>query len=577
MRIDLNCPVELWRSELHHGDSPACDMMFYNLSDTVVTSVEVTLILQGGDEEQRIISRARDLDGRPQTAFAMTAPLEKDDSFTGVEVLIEKVWFSTGIVWRRGKDSLVEYTSNRLPTSLQLEQLRFVAGKGAVGFPEEQEQVWLCACGRPNALNEKVCVRCHQSRQKVFTEYSREAVERANRLRQQQLSLQTKAVREENSRRQAEREKEYYIRRARKRKIIAITAVVVTLLGAGFSTWQWGLPYLRYRNAVKTMEQGDLTAARAAFEAMPGYADADDRARQCLYGAAVADMESEDVALLAAAADTFRSIPDYEDAAANALVCDFRRAGLLMDTDRPAAAALYRELARADYPGAADMVTQCAYLDACDLMDAGNYAAARSAFLTLSGWSDADDRAARCLYLPAVSAIEDGDFDTAIDLLTQLPAGYDDADTQLARARYGKGVSLCEAGELKEAGMLFLACGDYQDAPEQANTCLYTLARQTADAGHWMEAAELYALIPGYEDAVEQFRTCTYKAAGEAVAQKEYALAVRLLEQLPASYEDTLELRQQCIYQPALAALKAGRWEEAIEGFAQLTTYSDGA
>ena len=49
MKIDLTCPAELWRYELPQEDYAACDLLLYNLSDKLISSVEVTLILTGKD------------------------------------------------------------------------------------------------------------------------------------------------------------------------------------------------------------------------------------------------------------------------------------------------------------------------------------------------------------------------------------------------------------------------------------------------------------------------------------------------------------------------------------------------
>ena len=52
VRIDLTCPVELWQFELPSEGYPACSLMLYNLSDRLVTSVEVTAVLKDQAEEQ---------------------------------------------------------------------------------------------------------------------------------------------------------------------------------------------------------------------------------------------------------------------------------------------------------------------------------------------------------------------------------------------------------------------------------------------------------------------------------------------------------------------------------------------
>lgn len=76
MKIDLTCPIELVRMSLPRADYPACDLQFNDLTDRMVTSVEVTLVLtdDDGDEKERVVYRAHDLDGRPGSVFAMTVP-----------------------------------------------------------------------------------------------------------------------------------------------------------------------------------------------------------------------------------------------------------------------------------------------------------------------------------------------------------------------------------------------------------------------------------------------------------------------------------------------------------------------
>ena len=99
----------------------------YNLSDKLVISCEVTLLLQGqdGEELERLIYRAHALEGRPRSVFPMVVPVEESLHPTGLEVIIEKVWYDDNDVWRRGKGALCEYTSNALPNGRNRELLRF--------------------------------------------------------------------------------------------------------------------------------------------------------------------------------------------------------------------------------------------------------------------------------------------------------------------------------------------------------------------------------------------------------------------------------------------------------------------
>ena len=76
MFINLSCPAELFRTVLPTEESPACGLLLYNLSDRVIVSAEVTLRLlnRRGEEEERLVYRARALNGRPHNTFTMNVP-----------------------------------------------------------------------------------------------------------------------------------------------------------------------------------------------------------------------------------------------------------------------------------------------------------------------------------------------------------------------------------------------------------------------------------------------------------------------------------------------------------------------
>ena len=93
MKIDLTCPVEMWRYDLPQKDYDACNLTLYNLSDKVITSVEVTLILTAGDGEEsaKIVHRGRMLNGVPGRSFRMVVPLEARTAGIGFEELCERM------------------------------------------------------------------------------------------------------------------------------------------------------------------------------------------------------------------------------------------------------------------------------------------------------------------------------------------------------------------------------------------------------------------------------------------------------------------------------------------------------
>lgn len=153
MKMDLSCPVELWRIDLPTEEYPACALQLYNLGAQKVVSVEVTLILLDaqGEEQTRLDYRAHDLKGESGKTFRMTVPLEKGMPIPAAcDVVFEKLWYDMGTVWRRERTPRASWTSNALKPGRELDALRFLAGDTAIGFPEKQGDLWICVCGRPN-------------------------------------------------------------------------------------------------------------------------------------------------------------------------------------------------------------------------------------------------------------------------------------------------------------------------------------------------------------------------------------------------------------------------------------------
>ena len=577
MRIDLTCPIELWRLALPQRETHACELMFYNLSDKIVTSVEVTILLtdMDGEEAERIIHRVHDLDGRPAAAFAAVIPMEWQPNIREADITIEKVWFDDNSVWRHQRENTVSYQPNALPNSRSLEELRFVAGPTAVGFPEKKDGLWMCVCGRPNALNERLCRRCHRSKEEVFTRYTKEAIQKAVAQREAQLNLHARAAREDSSRLQLEREKAYAEKKRKRRKAWKAVFTVLLLCALAYGAWFHLLPYVRYRLAGDAVSRGHYDDAIKFYEKLGDYPGAAEGILECRYLAAKESFSSTRPDRLAEARDALLALGDYKDAAAQALEADYLRAGLLLDAGKTdEAAEVYDALG--DYKDSATQRVECDYVAARALLDAENYDEAKAAFEALGDYSKAADFAKECVLRPAKKALSAADPDTAIALLETIP-GYADADTMLQRAYYARGEALEADGKPAEAGDAFLAAGSYQDASGRASSCLMSAADAASAAGSLAAARNLYLKVPDQSSVTVKYRSVTYALAGNLLKDKEYDAAGALYAELPEDYLDALEMRQECIYRPALASLNAKEWQSAVDGFSQIPTYKDSA
>ena len=200
--IDLSCPAEIFRTAMPTEEVPAATVTLFNLSDRVIVSAEVLLRLldEDGGETERLAYRGRALNGRPHSTFLMTVPCAPAEDLHSIDVIIEKVWYADNEVWRREPGKGIMYIPNNLPVSPALTKLKYAAGETAVGYPTEQDGLWLCVCGRPNPEEADICARCGRQKDMIFSRFSPEAVEAQVSMKERQLDLNSRSMREDTIR-----------------------------------------------------------------------------------------------------------------------------------------------------------------------------------------------------------------------------------------------------------------------------------------------------------------------------------------------------------------------------------------
>ena len=58
-----------------------------------------------------------------------------------------------------------------------------------MGYPEVQQQAWVCVCGRANSLDSARCCRCERGRDAVFASFSRENVRQVIAVHEKKLAV----------------------------------------------------------------------------------------------------------------------------------------------------------------------------------------------------------------------------------------------------------------------------------------------------------------------------------------------------------------------------------------------------
>ncbi len=575
MKIDLTCPVELWRYELPTETDEACRLLMYNLSDKDVASMQVTLagFDAQGEALSRQVERLQDVKGEPTSTFEVLIQMEGGAQAAGMELVIEKVWFGDGTIWRRGNAHLSEYVPNTLPNNRRLEMLRFVAGPDAVGYPQDQGAVWLCVCGRANAASETFCRRCQREKLAVFEQFNQTAIEEMVEAREKELDQIAHRARMQASQQQLEREARIKRKKRRHRRVLLTFLITVFALGSAYGIYFHGIPYYRYFRANQQFDKGLYSEAKAAFKEMPGYLNADALLIKSDYLQAVSDLATGTEASLQSAQDMFDKLGDYEDSAVRSMEARYNRAEKMLKKEQyEEAAALFGEIP--DYSNARVRQQDALFEKATKLLNEGEYDRAKEIFLGLTGYAGAEKLATECIYRPGIAALNNKDYDRAITLLSQI-TGYSDVDQKLPEAYYAKGESLQAAGDYDAAGEAFLKAGsNYRDAQVKAAECIYEPAKKEMEAGNFSRAAEMFLKIQGHLDSRELASVCIYRVADQALGNKEYLRARELFMQIP-NYLDAKDKANEAIYQPAQEMVKQSKFEEALAEYAKIPDYKD--
>ncbi len=546
MLIDLSCPAEIVRAELPSDAAPAASLLMFNLSDRIIVSAEVTLRLlsAAGEEKQRLVYRGRALNGRPRCAFTMNVPCTPEPSAISADVTIEKVWYSDNAVWRRNPDNVVEYIPNELPISRGLTALRYVAGENAVGFPSQQEGLWVCVCGRPNADSADSCGRCGRTRETVFTCFNRESVEKQVNQKERQLELQSRSAVEDTSRLQRIREESYNAARKRRRGRIRLAVGMFCAVLAVVLALTVLVPGARLLAGIRAMDDGRTEEAEAILTGLGGFPGAMEKLAECRWLIAAKNAEeSNDPDILKEAADLLRSRRDQENAQSLADLADFRRAKALLEIGEFAQAAEALSGISGSVAGLADLQKEITWAEAVHNMEQGYYVLARNAFLTLGDYRESDVLADRCIYDPCGTMIENGEYDAAIRQLSRIPE-YEDSLVLIQKCYYLKGFTLENQGEADAAADAYLAAEDYDDAPQRAEQLILMLAEEALEEGDYDEAAKQYNRLPDSEECQARYLSMTYLLVQLALKDQEYTRALELLDELPPDYEEANRLRE---------------------------------
>ena len=168
MKLDLSCPIEVRGYTLSCVDGIAeATVRLYNLTTRRIASFEAIAKWRSSASGKSIaIPFCTDgLRTGGESGFKINLSCSRLSDSDQLELLFTSIRFEDGENWRTGAGTIVEIEPPEPISASDLSALRTVAGKDAVCFPQQNDQIWRCICGRTNHSASESCVRCHRTQQ----------------------------------------------------------------------------------------------------------------------------------------------------------------------------------------------------------------------------------------------------------------------------------------------------------------------------------------------------------------------------------------------------------------------------
>lgn len=209
------------------------------------------------------------------------------------------------------------------------------------------------------------------------------------------------------------------------------------------------------------------------------------------------------------------------------------------------------------------------------LFNEGNYTEAEIVFTALDGYENSGYRANECRYMQAEQLLIAGDIEKARSIFERL-GDHKDSQQRVSECDYAAADALDKQNRFAEAADLFEALGGYSDSEERKNSCRYQLALELYDSGDEEAAAELFGDLGNYSDSREYLCKIEYSKAEELFSSGKYPYAYEIYRRL-GGYSDSAEKADESQYRQAKIQLDTGNTAEARKLLGQLGDYKDSA
>lgn len=346
-----------------------------------------------------------------------------------------------------------------------------------------------------------------------------------------------------------------------------------------------------YRKAESQIEEGEKEEAEKTFSLISGYKDTEERLlelRKELGNEAIAEKDYDKALgyyvggtqteaikeLEYELAETCFADGNYEFAAkAYELLGDYKQSASRLPEARYAwADQLFEE---GDYAGAAQQFTLLEDLDDSrerareslvrlgqQQMEDKQYETAKATFSSI----EETEMVKECDYRFAQDMMAASDYAAAEVLFTEL-GNYSDSNEQRKLCIYEQAEELYKAKKYTKAEERYAETDGFKDSEEKITACIQAQADALFAAGDYGGAEKEYARIIDTDGSRERYNECRLQQGRACMDRKEFAQALAFLENL--NYADSELLVSRCCAELGLKAQAEGDMDEAVRLFSR--------
>lgn len=458
------CPVYVHRyqlsADLQTGDR-MLQVRMVNMSEWEISAVFLRIACL--DAAGRALSTmyavpVTNLNATRGSIFGENCVLRLSTSATqSVQIFPERVVYQNGTAWNETETSAYITLPAPIPvrqTDPDFDRLEQQGQRSGVHNDyryQELENAWYCTCGLPNVPRRQFCGYCGTNREWLRLNMNGRAAVTKNEppvltepvipepaveepLASEEFPAAAVAVADPLPDTSAEEEfpviEALPPKKNRAGKVIGILLVALVLAAiATFCVLRFLMPVLRYNQANDLEAAGNYAEARAIFTELGDYEDAPERVTGTWYKEALSLMKAGEYQ---DAYDIFAAIPDYENSSGYAADCIYSLGVLAFnagDTQEAWERVCDLKASYPDYDGVRDLEQSCCYVFGNDCMETGDYAGARSWFVSAGDYKNSAELIAYCDYELACRLRDDGAYEEAAEAFRACT--YGDSEHQM--------------------------------------------------------------------------------------------------------------------------------------------------